>query len=304
MADRAVCKTVALNPTAGKKAGPGCVYMLMLRKPRAEQFAAVVDAFFAAVSFHEGSVPAYGRLRELIVPGGQLIKNSGDAPEIATVEEFIESRQALVDAGELTSFAEFETHAITEVFGGVAHRMSTYGKHGVANGAPFVAVGVITTQFVLTPVGWLISSMAWDDERPGLDIPDRYRPRMVTQMTDADPLAADDAFFAALLAADAVALDALLGDDFAIIDVMRGAEADKAAFVAVVGGGEVAFDRIEPAERRVRLYDGTAVVTGRTAMSGSFAGAPFSAASRYTHVFVDAGDGWRLIAAQGTQIVE
>jgi ketosteroid isomerase-like protein len=279
--------------------------MPMLHKPRAEQFAAVVDAFFAAVSFHEGSTPAYERLRELVVPGGQLIKNSGDAPEVATVDEFIQSRQALVDSGELTSFAEFETHAITEVFGGVAHRMSTYGKHGVANGASFTAVGVITTQFVLTPVGWLISSMAWDDARPGLDIPARYQPRTVAQMTEgADPLAADDAFFAALIAADGEALGALLGDDFAIIDVMRGAESDKSAFVAVVGGGEVAFDNIEPAERRVRRYDGTAVITGRTSMSGSFGGAPFSAASRYTHVFVDAGAGWRLVAAQGTEIIE
>ena len=148
----------------------------MAGRPRVEQFAAVIHAFFADVSFHEGSSPAYERLPELVVPGGRLIKNSGDVPEIATVDEFIESRQPLVDSGELTSFAEFETHAITEVFGGVAHRMSTYGKRGVANGVAFAAVGVISTQFVLTPAGWLISSMAWDDERPGLDIPERYLP--------------------------------------------------------------------------------------------------------------------------------
>ena len=80
------------------------------------------------------------------------------------MDEFIESRQALVDAGELTSFAEFETHAITEVFGGVAHRMSTYGKRGVQDGAFFAARGVISTQFVRTPEGWRMSSMAWDDE--------------------------------------------------------------------------------------------------------------------------------------------
>jgi len=276
--------------------------MPMSHEPEAEPFANVIDAFFAAVSFEEGSTPAYDRVRELTVPGARLIKNSGDAPELATVDEFIESRQAVVDAGELTSFAEFETHAITEVFGGVAHRLSTYGKRGFANGEPFGADGVITTQFVLTPAGWLISSMAWDDERAGLDIPQRYRAADVNG--DADPVAADDAFFAALVAADGTALDALLADDFAIIDVMRGAEADRAAFLAVVGGGEVSFDSIEPADRRVRLHDGTGVVTGRTAMSGSFGGAPFSAASRYTHVFVRQRGAWRLVAAQGTQIVE
>jgi hypothetical protein len=136
---------------------------------------AVIDAFFDAVSFEEGSAPPYGAIRELVVPGGLLIKNSGEAPEVATVDEFIEPRQALVDSGELTSFAEFETNAITEVFGQVAHRLSTYGKRGVTGGEPFEGAGVISTQFVLTPEGWRLSSMAWDDERPGLSIPERYR---------------------------------------------------------------------------------------------------------------------------------
>ena|SRR6266576_5233941 len=136
---------------------------------------ALMDAFFAAVSFEEGSAPAYERLRELVLPGGLLIRNTGEAPEIATVDAFIAPRQALVESGELTSFAEFETHAITEVFGQVAHRLSTYGKRGVTNGEPFEGAGVISTQFVLTRGGWRISSMAWDDERPGLEIPERYR---------------------------------------------------------------------------------------------------------------------------------
>jgi hypothetical protein len=137
--------------------------------------ASLIEAFFSAVSFEAGTVPAYERLRALVLPGGLLIKNSGDTPEVATVDEFIAARQPLVDAGELTSFSEFEIHAITEVFGQVAHRLSTYGKRGVANGTPFAGQGVISTQFVLTPEGWRISSMAWDDERPGLSIPERYR---------------------------------------------------------------------------------------------------------------------------------
>ena len=141
---------------------------------------ALMDAFFAAVSFEAGQAPAYERLRELVLPNGLLIKNSGDAPEVATVDEFIQPRQALVDAGELTSFAEFETHAITETFGQVAHRLSTYGKRGVTDGTAFEGRGVISTQFVQTPEGWRISSMAWDDERPGLTVPERHQPDAAT----------------------------------------------------------------------------------------------------------------------------
>jgi hypothetical protein len=35
--------------------------------------------------------------------------------------------------------------------------------------------GVISTQFIRARNGWKMSSMAWDDERPGLAIPDRYK---------------------------------------------------------------------------------------------------------------------------------
>lgn len=139
------------------------------------EVADLVGAFFGAVSFAEGQAPAYDSLHALVVPRGLFIKNSDVAPEIATVDEFIAPRQALVDRGELTEFSEFETHSITEVFGQVAHRLSAYGKRGVANGVPFTGEGVISTQCVLTPDGWRISAMAWDDARPGLSIPDRYR---------------------------------------------------------------------------------------------------------------------------------
>jgi hypothetical protein len=135
----------------------------------------LIEEFFRAVSFPTGARPPYHRLHDLFVAGGRLIKNSADTPEISTVDEFIEPRQKMVDSGELTSFEEAESAEITEVFGNIAHRLSTYTKHGVTNGAPFDGRGVISTQFIRTPDGWKISSMAWDDERPGLVIPDRYR---------------------------------------------------------------------------------------------------------------------------------
>jgi hypothetical protein len=81
-------------------------------------------------------------------------------------------RQQQVNSGELTSFEEGEVAHVTEVFGNVGHRFSTYHKRGTSDGVAFEARGIICTQFVRTPSGWKISSMAWDDERPGLRIPD------------------------------------------------------------------------------------------------------------------------------------
>ena len=136
----------------------------------------LMAAFFRAVSFSQGEQPPYEQLYGLFIDNGLLIKNSLAAPEIATVRQFIEPRALAIRSGQLTAFRETELAERSELFGNVAQRFSTYEKTGTQDGTPFTARGMIATQFVLTPGGWKISAMAWDDERPGLRIPDHYAP--------------------------------------------------------------------------------------------------------------------------------
>ena len=117
-----------------------------------------------------------------------------------------------------------------------------------------------------------------------------------------NPLAADRRFFNALAAGDAQALDHILADDFILIDVLSGSEITKPAFLAATGSGQLKFEAIEPADNRVRLYQTTTIITGRTQMKGRLGDAPFAASSRYTHVFVPQQNEWRLATAQGTPI--
>jgi hypothetical protein len=128
--------------------------------------------FLASVSFSPGERPDYDAISSLFIERGLLVKNIAGATEISTTAQFIAPRRALVDSGELTTFLEEEISASTTVFGGVAHRLSEYAKSGVQNGSEFRARGIILTQFVETPDGWRISSMTWDDERPGLALSD------------------------------------------------------------------------------------------------------------------------------------
>ncbi len=123
-------------------------------------------------------------------------------------------------------------------------------------------------------------------------------------MAEHPVVATDDRFFDALMRADSVALDHLLVDDFILVDVLSGSEIEKAALVSLVGSGQLTFDEIRryPAEGRVRVYGSTAVVTGRTRMGGRYEGAPWSARSRYIHVYIDDQGAWRLASAQGTPI--
>jgi hypothetical protein len=144
--------------------------------PTKSELDRVIAEFFRAVSFEAGESPSYENIFSLFVEPGLLIKNSATTPEISTVRQFIEPRQAMVAAGELTRFSESELSETTEVFGNVAHRFSAYAKSGTLKGVPFEARGMISTQFILTPDGWKMSAMAWDDERPGLSLPDRHGP--------------------------------------------------------------------------------------------------------------------------------
>jgi hypothetical protein len=132
--------------------------------------------FFRAVSFEPGGLPAYESIHALFIEAGLLIKNTGATPEISSVRQFIEPRQAMVRSGELTRFLETELSQTTVLFGNVAHRFSAYAKAGTMNGVAFEARGMISTQFVHTPQGWKISVMAWDDEREGLAIAMQHKP--------------------------------------------------------------------------------------------------------------------------------
>jgi len=118
----------------------------------------------------------------------------------------------------------------------------------------------------------------------------------------AEVLAADRQFFAALLSANAPALNRLLVDDFILVDVMRGDEVSKSALVGALQAGLFRFDAIDPSDARVRIYGDAALVNGRTEMRMTAGENAVTVRSRYTHVFVRQGGEWRFVTAQGTPI--
>jgi ketosteroid isomerase-like protein len=119
-------------------------------------------------------------------------------------------------------------------------------------------------------------------------------------------VSADEAFFEALRTADVGTLRRTLTDDFVIVDVMGGQVTASADLLAVIGSGELVFVEVTNfgAERIVRVQDRAAVVVGRTRMRMRYLGQEATASSRYTHVFRQDGNGWRLWSAQGTPIPE
>jgi len=132
----------------------------------------MVGVFYRAFDNRGGRRPVVDSLRELFVPQGVIVKNSGAEPEIHDLPGFIEPRRQLLTGGRLLEFFEEEFQSRTDFCGRLAQRLSLYRKSGVLDGAPLAAKGAKVFQFIQTPAGWRITSVAWDDERPGFTLPE------------------------------------------------------------------------------------------------------------------------------------
>jgi hypothetical protein len=129
----------------------------------------LTHAFFGAFTNRNGAEPNVDGIRDLFVPNGIVVKSiAGKAPEVWTVDAFIQPRKALLASGALTDFSEEEISERTEIsfaaLGNIAQRSSMYRKTGLLDGARFEGRGVKLFQYALTPAGWRISAVAWEDE--------------------------------------------------------------------------------------------------------------------------------------------
>ncbi|WP_410789658.1 DUF4440 domain-containing protein [Kribbella sp. C-35] len=118
--------------------------------------------FFSAFTNTDGP-PRTDRIHEVFIPRGTIIRQTGDQSVVYDLESFVAPRRRILTDGTLTEFSEWEVSERTEIYGSIAHRFSEYRKSGVQNGERFEGGGHKTTQFVRTPAGWRISSLAWED---------------------------------------------------------------------------------------------------------------------------------------------
>lgn len=123
----------------------------------------LMRVFMDAFTNTGGSRPNLDVIRDVFIPQGRIIANTGDEPVIYDLDGFIEPRRTMLTDGTLTEFSEWEVAEHTEISGSIAHRFSAYRKSGYHNGEWFEGSGRKTTQFLRTPAGWRMSSLAWDD---------------------------------------------------------------------------------------------------------------------------------------------
>ena len=100
---------------------------------------------------------------------------------------------------------------------------------------------------------------------------------------------------AAHVRGDAAALEHLFADDVVVmIPGMR--VMTKADAVGMFTSGRMKFDRYETSETRFRVYDATAIVTGRLRRTRVVAGATVDDDWRFTKVYVSRAGRWQVVS--------
>ena len=108
-------------------------------------------------------------------------------------------------------------------------------------------------------------------------------------------LACERALRQAQLTGDVEALDRLV-DDALVFTGPDGNIYGKADDLDAHRQGWVRITRLEPSDERVQRFGSIAVVSVRMDMAGTFRGTPFAGPFRYTRVWCERSDGWRIVA--------
>jgi len=122
-----------------------------------------------------------------------------------------------------------------------------------------------------------------------LDIPDALR-------------ASESALRQAQLTGDVAALDRLIDDEL-VFTGPDGSIYGKQDDLNAHRNGTIRITCLEPSEERVQLFGGIAVISVRMHMIGSFHGAPFEGPFRYTRVWCERADGWRIVAGHVSAVL-
>ena len=104
----------------------------------------------------------------------------------------------------------------------------------------------------------------------------------------------------AIVAKKEAAVAGNMAEDFRIIDGY-GTVDGKRKFVEDILDSRLVIDPYTVEEFEVRLYGDTALLTGRTHMTGKYDGKPFDSNYRYIDIYVRRGGEWKIVSVQITK---
>lgn len=122
--------------------------------------------FFSVFDNRNGARPGLADLTDCFTEKAIIARRFNAGTDLYTVEEFATPRIELLTQGALLDFHEWEIGSTTQIFDGIAARISRYRKSGRLDGNPYSGSGTKCFHLVQTALGWRIASLAWVDD-PG-----------------------------------------------------------------------------------------------------------------------------------------
>jgi hypothetical protein len=175
-ADETVAKPA---PAAQAPAPPPFVDPATVRpKPRPEDVKsidAIVAALYDAISGPAGPRD-WDRMKSLFLPDARMIP-VGHRPDGQDVYRAMDPDGYIARSGPFFLKEGFFESAVAnrvEQFGNIAHVFSTYESRHEKGGQPF-AKGINSIQLIKLGDRWWVANIMWDQERPGLTIPEKYQ---------------------------------------------------------------------------------------------------------------------------------
>jgi len=110
-----------------------------------------------------------------------------------------------------------------------------------------------------------------------------------------------DAWDKAIVRKDRAAIEANMSEDFRQIDGAGNVET-RQSFVDDLMSPQLVIAPYVVEDFDVRLYGDTALLSGRTRMTGTYDGKPFASHYRYIDVYVKRGGRWQIVSVQISRI--
>lgn len=110
----------------------------------------------------------------------------------------------------------------------------------------------------------------------------------------------NDEWVKALVRRDANTLDRVMADDFVFAYPLEGD--DKAQFIDDVVSGDLLVEHLSRENVSVRIWEQTAVLTGRDSVKWIYKGREFSGHYKIIQVFIQRNDLWQLVTVQACPI--
>jgi hypothetical protein len=127
------------------------------------------------------------------------------------------------------------------------------------------------------------------------------KPSDIESQTVQELLKANRGYDEALVRGDSATLDEIFAEEY-IYTTFDGTVRDKTEQLTSIKSGDMQFDFGKSDDVRIRIYQETAVITGRFTAKGTFRGKNIDIRERYTSVWVKQEGRWMLVAEQGNEI--